>query len=186
MTYGGFEGKWHTQKNPRTAQAVIKARLTIDILRRDNQAHLRSINNIFIEAELCVQGLKSVLEETVKEKAHKTNRIYIAAPTAKGKIGNISRKIDVILDLLEERIANKEYFQSLIFAVALVEDYMSKTLVRVIRDYPDQILISIKGNPRRAENAVPVDIRDILRLRSIDDLILENVNRHARRTPVRG
>jgi hypothetical protein len=84
-----------------------KGTLNYDILRRDNQAHLRSINNIFIETELCVKGLRSVLKEVVKEKEHQTNRLHIAAPTAKGKIGNIARKIDDILDILNERIKRK-------------------------------------------------------------------------------
>jgi hypothetical protein len=149
-------------------------------LRRDNQAHLRSINNIFIETEFCVKGLRSVLKEVSKENEQKTNRLHIAAPTVKGKIGNISREIDDVLDILNQRIETKEYLQSLVFAVALVEDYMGKTLVRVIRAYPGKSLISIKGNPLKGENAFPVDMRDIVRLRSVDDLILEKAYQRVR------
>ena len=58
----------------------------------------------------------------------RTNRLHVAAPTAKGKVGNISRKIDNVLDVLNQRIETKEYLQSLVFVVALVENYMSKTL----------------------------------------------------------
>lgn len=120
------------------------------------------------------------MKEVARDKEHTTDRLHIAAPTAKGKIGNISRKIDDVLDILNQRIETKEYLQSLVFAVALVEDYMSKTLVRVIRAYPGKILISIKGNPLNAENAFPVDMRDIVRLRSVDDLILEKAYQRVR------
>jgi hypothetical protein len=103
----------HRRPNRPLAQAIFRCctRRQLGYRRRlrcrRSKAHLRSINNIFIETELCVKGIRSVLKQVVKEKEHQTNRLHIAAPTAKGKIGNISRKIDDIFDILNERIKRK-------------------------------------------------------------------------------
>jgi hypothetical protein len=64
----GLRAKMANSKGTTIGTGSYKGTLNYDILRRDNQAHLRSINNIFIEAELCVKGLRSVLKDVAKEK----------------------------------------------------------------------------------------------------------------------
>jgi hypothetical protein len=169
-----------SKQKTKAAGATYKGRLNYDFLRRDNQDHLSSINNIFIETELCIKGLRSVLKEVISDRNRKVDRVCISAPTVKGKIGNISRKIEVVIDILNQRIATKEYLQSLVFAVSLTEDYMARTLVRVIRAYPKKLLISVKGNALRDEDVFPIDMRDVIRLQNVDNLILEKANQRVR------
>jgi hypothetical protein len=73
MTLWELRGKMAHSKGTMSSMSSYKGTLNYDILRRDNQAHLRRINNIFIETELCVKGLRSVLKEVASDKEHKTN-----------------------------------------------------------------------------------------------------------------
>jgi hypothetical protein len=156
-----------------------KGKLNYDLLRRDNQKHLRSINNIFIETEFSVRGLRLVVRELQDQKEEDRERIHISAPTAKGKIGNITRKKGDLIDLLRQRIKTKEYLQSLVFAVSLTEDYMSKTLIRIIRAYPNKLVISVKG--AEAESGSPsVNIKDVIRAKSVAQIIQEKATQRVR------
>jgi len=167
-------------KPEKKAASSYKGTLNYEALRRDNTNHLRRINNIFIESELAVKGLRFVLEDVLRRKRNNEQRVSIVAPNSKGKNTEIHRKIDDVAALIKERIETKEYVQALVFAVSLTEDYISKVLVRTIRAYPPKILISAKGTELRDEQSLMVDMRDIMKLGSIGDLIFEKADQRVR------
>src|SRR5262245_13624564 len=134
-----------------------KGMLNYDILRKSNQQRLKRINNIFIEAELAVTGLRSVLRDMQTRSVGKNKRLEISVPSSRGKDKSILRKREDVCQLIEERIASKEYVQSLVFAISLTEDYMSDVLLTVIRAYPQKLLISPKGNALKEADTFSVD-----------------------------
>ncbi|MEP9379713.1 hypothetical protein ABLE91_23585 [Aquabacter sp. CN5-332] len=157
-----------------------KSMINRDFFRLDNKAQLKKINNIFIETELSIKGLKMVLEDVERAKRDNKDRFHISAPTAKGKIGNISRSVNDVLRIINERIGNKEYLQSLVFSISLTEDYISRTLIRIIKAYPEKILVSTKGNAVADSGSLSVDMRDILKAGNLDEIIAGKINHRVR------
>jgi len=151
-----------------------------DFLRRDNQRQLTRINNIFVETELAVRGLKLIRTDIIKSKSQNVEQVSVSGTNSKGKPVQISRKIDVVKNLLDDRITSKEYVQSLVFSIALTEEYLSKTLVRVIRAYPHKLFISPKGGKTKDDQALMVDMNDVIRRSTIGEIILEKAEQRVR------
>lgn len=150
------------------------------LLRSEHQRHVRRINDIYIEAQLSVRGLREVLQSVDKMQDKGQKRFGISAPSIKGKERNIYRDFSLVRELINDRIGSKEYVQSIVFAVALVESYISSSLANVIRAYPQKLLISAKGNEVKDGAAVPVDVRDIVNATSLDALIAEKADQRVR------
>lgn len=149
-------------------------------LRAEHQRHVRRINDIFIEAQLSVQGLGTVLDSVAAMQERGQKRFKIDAPSTKGRERNISRDLDLIREIISERIASKEYVQSIVFAVALVESYISSSLVNVIRTHPQKILVSPKGNEPREGTSLSIDVREVVNATSLDTLIAEKAAQRVR------
>lgn len=149
-------------------------------LRTEHQRHVRRINDIYIEAQLSVQGLGKVLESVDALRAKGQKKFKIGAPSIRGSDRNISRDLGLIRDILNERISSKEYIQSIVFAVALVDSYISGSLETVIRAYPQKLLVSPKGNELKDDAPLAVDVREVVNASSLDGLIAEKANQRVR------
>ncbi|WP_338721400.1 hypothetical protein [Devosia sp. XK-2] len=147
---------------------TFKGQLNYDLLRRDHQKQVRKINDLYIEAVMSVRGLSELRKEVSKTKSE---RVHLTAPTSKGKTARISRRREDLLLLMDERIRRREYIQSLVFAVSLTEEYISRNLARVMRAFPQKVLISPAGTPDDGEKTVQVDLRDLIQLGSLKKAI---------------
>lgn len=150
------------------------------LLRAEHQRHVRRINDIFIEAQLSVQGLKGVLQSVDELQAKGQKRFRISAPSIKGRERNIYRDFGLVSELINDRIGSKEYVQSIVFAVALVENYISSSLENIIRAYPKKLLISVKGTELKDTDSVHVDVRDVVNADSLDSLIAKKAAQRVR------
>lgn len=149
-------------------------------LRADHQLHVRRINDIFIETQLSVQGLGEMLKSVDAMRAKGQKKFKIAAPSIRGTDRNISRDLVLVQQLIDDRIRSKEYVQSLVFAVALVESYLARSLETIIRAYPKKLLVSPKGNEVKDEVPLAVDVREVVSAVSLDELIADKANQRVR------
>jgi hypothetical protein len=154
---------------------VVKTsdKLNYAFLRAEQQRHVRRINDIYIEAELSIRGLREVSGSIDDLKMKGLKNFKIRAPSIEGRPRNIRRELGLVKKIVEDRIKTKEYIQSIVFAVALIEGYTSWSLECVIRAYPQKILISAKGAPLKETDSMPVDMRDVVKATSLDTLIAD-------------
>lgn len=157
-----------------------KAVMNHAALRTDHQRHVRRINDIFIETQLSVQGLAEIRKSVDAMRAKGQTKFKISAPSVRGTDRNISRDLSLVQQLIDDRIQSKEYVQSLVFAVAVVESYLSKSLELVIRAYPQKLLVSPKGNDIREEAPLAVDVREVVKASSLEELIAEKASQRVR------
>jgi hypothetical protein len=156
-----------------------KSKLNYDTIRKINQRRLTKINNIFIEAELTISALLRLRNE-LQGMSTPNNRLSIICPSVRGKDKSITRNVNFIQDMIGDRIASREYIQSLVFAVSLTEEYISDILVSVIRAYPEKLMISPRGSDTKERGSHSVDLRDILRLGTLEELISEKAAQRVR------
>lgn len=149
-------------------------------LRTEHQRHVRRINDIFIETQLSVQGLAEIRKSVDSMRAKGQKKFKISAPSIKGTDRNISRDLTLVQELIDDRIQFKEYVQSLVFAVAVVESYLSSSLALVIRAYPQKLLVSPKGNDIRDDAPLAVDVREVVKAGSLEELIAEKASHRVR------
>lgn len=149
-------------------------------LRSEQQSYVRRLNDLYIEAQLSVQGLNSVLEEVNFLKNNGQKRFKISAPSTTNSPRNIYRDFGLVHDLILQRINAKEYIQTIVFAVALTESYISASLQAVIRAYPQKLLISAKGTEAKEGSVLSVDLRDILQAGSIDKIVADRASHRVR------
>lgn len=149
-------------------------------LRTNQQRYVRRLNDLYIEAQLSVQGLSSVLRDVTSLQESGQKRFKISAPSTRKSPRNIYRDFDSVNNLLEQRINSKEYIQTIVFAVALAESYISGCLQTVIRAFPQKLLTSTKGTEVKEGATLSVDLRDILQSSSIDSIIADRAAHRVR------
>ena len=161
-----------------TTQEIIKQKRNAPALRRLNQDRLKQINDIYIETQLTISGLLLKLHEL--ERNTKQNTSVITVPSMRGKEARITRNNNYLCRIISDKIKFKEYVQSLIFAITLTESYLSEMLIIVLRSYPEKLLISTKGNEANDGAMYPVDMKDILKFRNFDALIMDKAEHRVR------
>jgi len=149
-------------------------------LKKDQLSYVRRLNDLYIEAQLSVQGLNSVLGEVKNLQKKGKKRFKISAPSTTKSPRNIYREFALVHELLDQRIHSKEYVQTIVFAVALTESYLSFCLQAVIRAYPQKLLVSGKGTEVKEGAPLPVDLRDIIQANSIDIIIADRASQRVR------
>ncbi|WP_424361460.1 hypothetical protein [Methylocystis parvus] len=150
-----------------TTKNSFKQKLNYDPIRKRHERRIKQINDIFIETRLSIGGLKRQL---LKYEGHKQARIHIAVPSNGGKNANIQRKRSQIIGMLNQKIAHKEFMQSLVFAITVTESYVQDTLCLALTAYPHKLTVSPKGNK---SESFCVDVKEIANTESLDNLISE-------------
>ena len=161
-----------------TTKQMIKQKRNASALRRLNQDRLKQINDIYIETQLTISGLLLKLHEL--ERNTKQDTSVITVPSMRGKKARITRNNKYLCRIIADKIKFKEYVQSLIFAITLTESYLAEMLIIVLRSYPEKLLISTKGNEVNDGAMYPVDMKDILKLRNFDALIMDKAEQRVR------
>lgn len=151
-----------------------------DALRRWNQRLLKRMNDIYLEAELVVGALRDLKARLPGDDPTAAARVRLSVPSVKGKDLTVSRMAPDLHRMIDDRMRSREYIQSLVFAVALAEEYLSDVLQLTIRAYPQKLLISPKGNALKDDQGMPVDARDLVRATSLADLIQEQASKRVR------
>ncbi|EGF92524.1 hypothetical protein ABI_09610 [Asticcacaulis biprosthecium C19] len=141
---------------------------------------LRKLNDIFIESQLAVQGLKTIRADFAARQAKKQTRYRLLAPSIKAEPVGLSRNISTIIELVDARISSKEYVQSLVFSIALIEDYISTCLTLIIRAYPQKLLTSAKGKQAAEDEIKTIMLKDVIEAKSIGDLISDKAEKRVR------
>jgi hypothetical protein len=133
----------------------------------------RAINDIYIETQVCIKGLSLLKEEVDKLIVGKQTHYRVRAPSRLNVSRTIRREIGSILGIIDERQSSKEFVQSLVFAIARTESYISASLLLMIRAYPAKLLLSTKGNEPEQGQSPKVDLRELIEASSIDSLVAE-------------
>jgi hypothetical protein len=141
---------------------------------------LKQINDIYIESELTISALKGFKNFLPSVDDISSPKVSINVPSVKGIGKDLLRKNTDIHTMLDGRIKNKEFIQSLVFAIATTEDYVSDVIVTIICAYPNKLLISTKGAVLADGQAYTIDIRDMLKLASLDNIIFEKATQRVR------
>lgn len=157
---------------------MIKQKRNAPALRRLNQDRLKQINDIYIETQLTISGLLLKLHELERNTKQDTSEITV--PSMRGKEARITRNNKYLCRIIADKIKFKEYVQSLIFAITLTESYLAEMLIIVLRSYPEKLLISTKGNEVNDGAMYSVDMKDILKLRNFDALIMDKAEQRVR------
>ena len=161
-----------------TTKQMIKQKRNAPALRRLNQDRLKQINDIYIETQLTISGLLLKLHELERNTKQDTSEITV--PSMRGKEARITRNNKYLCRIIADKIKFKEYVQSLIFAITLTESYLAEMLIIVLRSYPEKLLISTKGNEVNDGAMYSVDMKDILKLRNFDALIMDKAEQRVR------
>jgi len=160
--------------------SVNRSMRNYDALRKWNQRLLKRMNDIYLEAELVVGALRDLKAGLPASDTAAAERIKLSVPSVKGKDLKVFRKAPDLHRMIDNRIDSREFIQSLVFAVALTEEYLSDVLELIIRAYPQKLFISPKGNALKDDQMVPVDVREILKARSLAEIIQEQVSKRVR------
>lgn len=147
------------------APSPIKSLPNYDMIRRMHQVRIKQFNDFFIEVHLTVTGLSELQQKISKMESSQTYPV----PNMRGGRKNVRRKTVDVLNYLDKRISYSEYAQSLVFIIAIAEDYLSDIILAVLMAYPKKVLISAKGN----EGDRTVSLREIIEKADVDRLIFE-------------
>jgi len=148
-------------------------------LRKGLAPYTRRLNDLYIEAQLSVQGLKWVLDDVRHLEKSGQKFFKISAPSALQPRRNIYREFGLVHELLRQRMDSKEYIQTIVFAVALTESYISGCLHAIIRAYPKKLLMSTKGAEAK-DGTLSIDLRDFLNAESMESIISERATHRVR------
>ncbi len=154
--------------------------LNYDRLRTDHQRQLNKINDVVVQTTSAIQGLKIVLKKAKDRLSAGNKTLSAVVPNKISKKVTLQRNLQRHISQLEDQIATGAYVQALVFAVTIVEDYLASNLTRMLRAYPSKLLISLKGKKLGDGESLPVDMRDIIAARTLDDLVKGKAGQRAR------
>lgn len=112
------------------------------LLRRLQQKRIKRLNDLFIEVSLAIQGLTELKISTEPE----PRRQKYTVPKMRSGQRAVSRNYSQIVDYIDHRISYSEFAQSIVFAVAMTENYIFDVLATIMRAYPMKLTLSVKGN----------------------------------------
>lgn len=141
----------------------IKDKLNYDLFRGFQTQRIKKINDFYIEVQLTIDALIS-LQSELSSSEHK--RSYLV-PGIKGGQKSVLRRTTDILNYIDRRVSYSEYAQSIVFIVAIMEDYISDVLLSILMAYPRKILVSAKGN----QSEYSVNLRDVIDSKGIEDIL---------------
>lgn len=143
---------------------------------------LRKMNDIYIEAQLVIRGLELLSKaDKKKEKDSADAKFTLDVPSTKEtRVSIITRKPEAVAQIIGDRIAYKEFVQSLVFAIALTEDYFIELLTLVMEAIPEKLLISVKGKDLAETQSMQIDIRELLKAETLQAVLIEKSAQRAR------
>lgn len=145
------------------ANTKIKELPNYDLIRAFQTKRVKQLNDFYIEVELTIKGL---VEFQKKLAAGDQKQLY-AVPRMKGGKTKVLRKRSDILNYIDRRVSYSEYAQSLVFIVAIAEDYIADVIFAILMAYPKKILISAKGN----EGERAVDLKALIEKNDLEEIL---------------
>ena len=135
------------------------------ILRQMQARRIKKLNDFYIEVLLTVNSLKE-MKNSISQRSAKNKYLV---PKLRGGVREVPRKTSEIIERLDERIDYSEFSQSIIFSIAMSENFILETLRFALISYPEKILISCKGN----EGERSIDLKNIISKNDIGEIISE-------------
>ncbi|MGV3652408.1 MAG: hypothetical protein ACO1OK_13370 [Devosia sp.] len=125
-----------------------------DLIRGFQMRRVKQINDFFIEVQLTIDGLIALQEKLAQGNQKQTYTV----PGINGGKRKVPRKTSDILNYIDRRVSYSQYAQSLVFVVAIAEDYIGDIIFSILMAYPKKILVSAKGN----EGERSVDLKTLI------------------------
>jgi len=150
---------------------AFKRSVNYDHLRLDHQSYLKKLNDVLVETALAIQGMESVLEDVSSRLAKGQKTYNINVPNKLAKLIPIRRNLSALQVTLAEDAASNAYVRSIVFLITLAEDYIGSNLRRILRAYPQKLMISTKGKKLGDTDQYVVEVRDLLTAASLDVVI---------------
>lgn len=149
----------------------FKGTLNYNNLRIEHQLYLKKMNDVLVETALTIQGMENVLEDVTARLENGETTYIIRLPNKLAKLIPIRRNLVSLQAKLSEDSVRSTYVRSLVFMITLAEDYLAASIRRVLRAYPQKLMISTKGKKLSATEQYQIDVRELLAAGSLDALI---------------
>ncbi|NTG32644.1 hypothetical protein G6K91_00050 [Agrobacterium rhizogenes] len=149
----------------------FKRSLNYDHLRLEHQSYLKKLNDVLFETALAIQGMESVLSEVSARLAKGQKSYSIQVPNKLAKLIPIRRNLAALQATLSGNAPLNAYVRSIVFLITLAEDYLAANIRRVLRAYPQKLMISTKGKKLGDSDQYTIDVRDLLAAGSLDAVI---------------
>lgn len=163
----------------KTGSRAFKGTLNYNNLRIDHQNQLKRLNDSLVETALAIEGLVYVIKN-VNEKIKDGNINYIVnVPNKNLKSIPIRRNLKSLYKKINSDGLSYQYVKSLVFIINIVEDYISLNLIRILKSYPQKLLISTKGNPV-PPGSYSVDMRDLIAAGSFEEIVSQKAEQRTR------
>jgi hypothetical protein len=143
----------------------VKELLNYGLIRGFQQRRVKQLNDFYIEVSLTIESLTALRNEL----SQATEKKKYVVPKMRGGQRTVSRKPEDVLLHLNQRVTYSEYAQSLVFVVAIAEDYITDIILAILMAYPRKILISAKGN----DGARAVDLKAIIEKGDVEAILRE-------------
>lgn len=144
---------------------TIKKLPNYDLIRKFQAKRIKQINDFFIEVNLTISALgafKKLVSDSPRIRSYTVPKTTIGTK-------NVYRNKEEIIQYIDRRINYSEYAQSLVFAVAIAEDYLQDIMFFVLIAFPKKLLISAKGN----EGDRSISLKDIIDKENIEDIVVD-------------
>ncbi len=106
------------------------------IFRKPRTRGIKALNNLYVVNTIVQNSLKEAKDNL---KSKKIAKLHYEIPVVTGETIAVARRKSKIIRLLDEAINRDLYSQALIAAVALTEDYLSKSLATILSWYPQKL-----------------------------------------------
>lgn len=147
------------------ATSKVKNLPNYDLIRGFQMRRVKQINDFFIEVQLTINGLIALQEKL----AHGDQKLTYTVPGMKGGQKTVPRKTSDILNYIDRRVSYSQYAQSLVFVVAIAEDYIGDIIFAILMAYPKKILVSAKGN----EGELSVDLKTLIDKGDLEAILVD-------------
>lgn len=147
--------------------------------RKFNQRKLKRINDLYIETHIAIEGLKSLQNapnEMTTRKGRKVAFCINMPSTREGSRREITRNHEDLSKIIQQRISEKEFVQSIIVAVSLTEDYIAEVVRIVLQAYPKKLTASQKSGSG-VSGEKKINISDLLDFSSLEEVIEAQVDK---------
>lgn len=147
------------------AKKKIKELSNYDLIRGIHMGRIKQLNDFFIESQLTIDALLLLRDGLLS----KGSRGKYSVPKMDGGSRVVERKTSDVLISIDHRVSYSHYAQSLVFAIAKAEDYISSVLLSILLAFPRKILISAKGN----ESGRSVELKSIIEKGDLESVLFE-------------